>query len=486
MSYNKNSVRLIMGGLLVLTVALLVLNGCEFATPKPTPTPTRTPILPTATPTLTPSLTPTPTPTLTPTPTPTLTPSPTLPPGLVLPATPVKPTGWPTLPTDLYFLREGQLWTWLAEGGKITGVPIVKEGLTDNVLDYRITPDQQSIIYATTMGKFYIFSRAQWQHTFIPTAGRLLNEGKPSFDITADGKYLVYAAWGVRPTVGERPRGEAVYRPVGDTYATLLALELAYPRRRQIELGVCEGTSQQPCANFILSPDSSQVIYADGNGLWQTDFAGTAPRLLRAPEAAGPTWYPQTISESGQHLLLHTVDVTGRQYALMSLQTGEMWEINDIACPTCRVEAVFEHNVVWMSRDSAEEGCLLRIEPGGADFPIQYTYQLCRSDTWPLHPTSPQVLPDGWVAFLHRGCGADCPGPAPGLYFLGPDEQLHTIALLPEAEGSALWLNDGAAFLYLNQDSAPHYLGVASTLGFWDVSTSLAGASAFKWGLPSP
>jgi hypothetical protein len=69
---------------------------------------------------------------------------------------------------------------------------------------------------------------------------------------------------------------------------------------------------------------------------------------------------------------------------------------------------------------------------------------------------------------------------------LGPDEQIHAVALLPEAEGSALWLNDGAAFLYLDQADVPRYLGVATTLGFWDVSTSLAGASAFQWGLPTP
>jgi len=389
------------------------------------------------------------------------------------------------LPTDLYFLREGQLWVWLTEGSKITSVPSVKEGLTDSVLDYRITADQGTLIYATAMGKFYIFDRVKWQHTFLPTTGRLLNEGRPYFDVTADGKYLVYAAWGVRPTVGKRPQGEAVYRPAADTHATLLALDLTNPRRRQIELGVCESTPQQPCSDFILSADSSLVIYADGNGLWQTSFEGAPPQLLRPPDQEGPIWHPQTLSDNNRHLLLHTAEAPGRQYALMNLETGELWVLNDIECATCRVEAIFEHNVVWLSRDSEEEGCLLRIEPGDANFPIQYTYQICRSESWPLHPTSPQVLPDGWVAFLHRGCGANCTGPAPGLYFLGPDEQIHAIALLPEAEGSALWLNDGAAFLYRDQENAPRYLGVASTLGFWDVSEGLADAYAFQWGSSS-
>ncbi|MFN2285190.1 MAG: hypothetical protein ACK2UQ_12270, partial [Anaerolineae bacterium] len=99
---------------LILLGIIAALSACEMpGTPMPTPTPTRTPILPTATPTLTPTPTPTATPTVTPTPTP------TLPPGLLLPVQAVEPQGWPALPTELYFLRGGRIWVWLAEGGAL-------------------------------------------------------------------------------------------------------------------------------------------------------------------------------------------------------------------------------------------------------------------------------------------------------------------------------------------------------------------------------
>jgi hypothetical protein len=137
-----------------------------------------------------------------------------------------------------------------------------------------------------------------------------------------------------------------------------------------------------------------------------------------------------------------------------------------------------------MSRNTEGEGCLYRIQPGYGGGPPQIAYQTCQLDAWALHPTDIQPLPDGWVAFLHHGCGQGCPGPAPGLYFLGPDELLRPIALLEDANGSVVWVADGSAFLYLDANGAPQSIGVATGGGFWDVHSQLEGARAFHWGAP--
>jgi hypothetical protein len=141
---------------------------------------------------------------------------------------------------------------------------------------------------------------------------------------------------------------------------------------------------------------------------------------------------------------------------------------------------------IWVSTDSLEQGCLYQIQPVIGEPTLEITYGKCLIGPWALHPTSPLALPDGWVAFVHRGCGADCQGPAPGLYFLGPEDSTRPIALLDDAEGTALWTADASAFLYFDPEGVPTHLGVTSgatsTSGFWDVRRALDGAYAFQWG----
>ena len=469
----------------VLLLLALVITACQIEEPTATPTPTRTPVLPTATPTPTPTSTPTPTPTVTPTPTP------TLPPDLLLPPQAVEPDGWPPLPTDLYFLRNGRLWSWLAEGGGVEAIPIVAEADDDEVLSYRVTRDKRYIVYITSAGKLYTFDRAQWQHTFIPTAGYLIDAGRAYFDVTPDAHYLVYMAWGIQPTAGGRAPGLSARTAQDETpsmpFGTILAVDLTDPRQRQIELGFCKSADTQPCTGMLLSPTGTHVAFADGEGLWVSQFDRPEAQLL-LPVVDGANWHPQQWSPDSQWLVLEAHPPEGPRLALLNITTGEISSLPDFACaPDCRIDLSWGAQNVWLSKDTANEGCLYQVQPETVSTPITTTFQTCQIDAWALHPTSPLALPDGGVAFAHHGCGADCPGPAPGIYALTSYTTTRPIALLDEAVGSALWTEDGSAFLYFDAEGHPTHIGVTNGLGFWDVRQALEGAYTFRWGaLPSP
>ncbi len=451
---------------LILLFVVITATACETPTIAPTPTPTRTPVLPTPTPTHTPTPTPTATPTITPTPTP------TLPPGLLLPPQPTKLQGWPALPADLYFLREGKIWSWLAEGGALESVPIAVEG--DTVLTYRVTRDERYILYVTDAGKLYVFDRALWQHTFVPTAGRLIDDRGIYFDVTSDARYLVYLAWGVQPTA-ETVTG-------GGLFGTILAIELPNLRQAQRTLGFCASVGNATCAGVHLAPDGSLVAYEDGAGLWLTALDKPEPRLMLSPTET-PPWRFKDWSPNSRWLILEARTAEGMLLGLLSVATGEITPIGDVACvEDCHIGLSWGSQSLWLFTDTPQRGCLFQIQPAFGDTPTSMPYEKCALDQWALHPASPLALPDGWVAFLHHGCGEDCPGPAPGLYFLGPDEAAHPIALLDDKDGSVLWSPDGSAFLYFNADGSPSRLGVTGGAGFWDVSQAFAGAHTFQWG----
>lgn len=457
-------------------ITLPLLGSCQPSYANATPTPTRTPILPTATPTHTPP------PTETPTPTPTLTPSPTLPPGLILPPTPIKPEDWPALPADLYFLRKGRLWVWLAEGGKVESIPIVEDAPDTAVLDYRITSDKRYVAYVTTAGRLYLFDQAAWQHTYIPTAGHLLSGNGLYFDITSDQRYLIYAAWDVQPTTGAEDKQDGVAAPprqdTNSTLATILALDLTDIRRQQINLGVCKGMGHRPCRGFMLSPDGSQIVYVDWQGIWRVPLAAPTPELLIEHEGEG-LWIPTTLSEDNQWLLMTAGEALSNTFSLLNTSTREVFTPVNTTCPPyCHIQANLNRYTTWITTDSMEEGCLWRAEMGTS---VDIAYQICQLDGWPLHPQSPYTLPDGWIAFVHRGCGSDCPGPAPGIYFVGPDNLSRAVALFDASEGSTLWAADGAAFLYLDEAQTARYIGLTDGSGFWDVQECLEDAHAFRW-----
>jgi hypothetical protein len=219
--------------------------------------------------------------------------------------------------------------------------------------------------------------------------------------------------------------------------------------------------------------------------VWLTMIDSPELRLL-LPRTKNPDWHFLAWAPNGRWLILKKQTAEGAALALFNIAAEQLMPV-DVSCPqNCHIELSWGEQSVWVSTDTLEDGCLYEVEPVIGEEALKITYGKCLIGPWALHPTSPRTLPDGWVAFVNRGCGKDCQGPAPGLYFLGPEDAAPPIALLDEAEGTALWTEDASAFLYFNPEGIPTHLGVtdtaASASGFWDVRRTLDGAHAFQWG----
>ncbi len=511
---------------LVLWLSLIwIISGCQMGTPEPTPTPTRTPILPTATPTLTP----TPTPTATPTPTPE--PTPTLPPGLILPPEPSAPQTdeWPALPADLYFLREGQLWQWLAEGGVAEAIPPSTDTLTDTasltettetegtssnptVVAYALTADGRYLVYATASGEAHLVDRAQWESIPLPTSGRLVKDATAAptrVVITPDGRWMIYLAWDVRPQASQGLEQEAKH-----PFGTVLALDLQRPEALQHILGLCESDAQQPCGDLRLSPQGTHVAFSDHHGVWIGELTQgeatneTPPARLAMPAAAlgdeALRWKLGDFSPDQAWLSLEIHSPTTQTLALLPIaellanppdqddddnkddEGGSVpYLLSELTVGAEeRLSADWGAQAMWAAVDTPEIGCLYQIWPDAATAAAIVSEGICHASGWPLHPDAPQALPDGGVAFLHHGCGAECPGPAAGLYFLGPEAQFRPIALLNDDDlsGAIRWTDDGSAFVIQDANDVPTHIGVTSNGRFWDVAARLEGATSLRWG----
>lgn len=487
--------------------------------PQPTPTPTRTPILPTATPTLTPTPTPTPTPTQTPTPTP------TLPPGLILPPEPSAPQAeeWPALPADLYFLREGQLWQWLAEGNAAEAIPpatLTETTETEasnanrTVVAYALTSDGRYLVYITAAGEAHLVDRPQWASIPLPTSGRPVKDeiAAPTYvAVTPDGRWMIYLAWDVRPRASQ-----GLGRDAEHPFGTVLALDLQTPEALQHILGLCEGSADQPCGDLRLSPQGTHVAFSDRHGIWigaltqdETTYEAKPAYLAMSASALEDDklrWELGDFSPDQAWLSLEIHSPTTRTLALLPIaellanppaQTAQLTELTADESGSApyllseltisaedRLNAAWGAQGMWATVDTPEIGCLYQILPNAALGTVVVSDGICHAAGWPLHPDAPQALPDGGVAFLHRGCGEDCPGPAPGLYFLGPEAQFRPIALLNDADltGAVHWTGDGSAFVIQNAGGAPTHIGATSDGRFWDVTSRLEGTTSLRWG----
>lgn len=387
----------------------------------------------------------------------------------------------------MYFLREGRIHVWLAEGGALDVIPVADDGNSANnvaVLAYRVTADQRFIVYGTDAGELYLFDRVSREHKFIPTSGRLIEAlAEPpgmDFDVTADGRYLVYIAWGVQSALPGTPGAVAAEFP----YGTILAIDLTNVRQTQRELGFCNSSADAKCTGLALAPDGSYVAYEDGAGLWLSALEVPDPHLV-LPYTNGANWRLSSWSPNSRWLILETQSAQGTALALFNIAAEQLLPVDVPCAQQCRIELSWGEQSIWVTADTPEYGCLYEIQPVIGEPVLAITQEKCLIGPWGLHPTSPQALPDGWVAFVHRGCGTGCQGPAPGLYRLGPDEVTQPIALLNEAEGSALWTADASAFLYFDPQGIPTHLGAVDgatfTSGFWDVRHILEGAHAFHW-----
>jgi len=465
---------------LCLAVVALALMGCRPTEPVATATPTRTPILPTATPTPIPTSTPTATPTSTPTPTP------TLPPGLALAPTATRAESCPPTATDLFFLREGRVWLCPAEGGHPERLPVAEEIADVAVVAYDVAQDSRYIAYVTAEDDFWVLDRAQWQHTHVPTAGRLLNDNQAHFALSGDDSTLTYLAWGVQVSSG----------PMLETGSSgvLLSAGILTPRLRQQELATCRASASHACRGFLMAPDGSQLAFVDGQGVWGLTLApDEEPRLLATPPAVEVrvhSWSPD-----GAWLLLETTQSVDRgappAYTLLSAsaENESLAALQPLCATDCVAEVVWATSAdglrLWITWDDGTQGCVASLDPyaaGTMTQPVVPGNRICEAQTLALHPSSPMAGPSaaavgGLVTFYQRAA----PGVAAGIYALTSLAELRGVALLPDSRGTVVWSPNGEAFLYTVQNGEASHLGALRHGVLWDVRNLFTGAHTFIW-----
>lgn len=460
--------------------------------------PATTTIVPTSTAIPSPPRPPLPTLTLTPTPRP----RPAFPPEAVI------PQGWPPLPADLYFIRDGRLWRWPQRGSALQEIAVTSYG-------YHITPDGRYVVYAadttSPLGReLRVSDLVSGESITIPTASYFVGcplSGSP-FSITPDGHYVVYIAWNVLPTTSSRSRGlsrlAASPRAGGCGYGTIFAVDVQNINH-EFELGYCAAYSDNEwelrCYGFVLSPDGRRIAFSDGRGVWLSDIPQGMPRLIAEHYRGGfcGVWIVRNWLPDKKHLLIDVGCFEGGYSALMDVDTGEVKEIPrtwSYPDPYVAISLTEDGANLLVNDINFESGIgpayLVQVS---VEEPVQETVVI--SATWPgsIWPTEPHGLPSGRIGFANQQC-VDSEGMRPGIYTIAEDgTNLEFVAPLPAMPcyvsdgirtplGTVLWSPDGMAYLYFSPEGQPYLLGLTDGSVLWDVRELLANAYGFQWRLP--
>jgi len=308
----------------------------------------------------TPTYTPVSLPTFIP-PTPTLPPIPLPVPTFPTEAIPVtRPL--PALPADLYFIREGSLWRWSQTGGALDLIVAAPEQKSGNhrklssptrgfpsfgVTEYRVTPDGQHLVYVffdslESPASLVYHDLTQPTAITLPISTRVEPTGF-NFDITADGRYVVYFAPGRLPTTGGKAPGltQTIAAPKSDEMGQGMFMSLDVQNfNLEVELGYCAIRSDEAnflkieCSGFALSPDGKTLAFSDGRGVWLADTAKGPARLLaehpyiRKGGWCG-IWNVENWSPNGRWLMIGVGCYEGGYTAVMDVLTGETQPVPD-------------------------------------------------------------------------------------------------------------------------------------------------------------
>ncbi len=436
---------------------------------------------------------------------------------------------WPQLPVALYFLRDGRLWRWPAKGGNLELLPFVETYDNEQILDFRLTPDGHQVVYMTSFGRLHVLDRRTGEQVSIPITGEtstLFAEGKPLapggssvpgdvFDLTPDGRYVVYLGWGAEssdsrlgPGLAAPPLTQGEERARG----AILAAEVSNPDRQYV-LGFCESqelkisdleTIEVGCQGFALSPDGHRVVFADGRGVWAAHVPEGPPRLLAEHQASGEVSgfhysVPAAWSPDGHWLIVNVVPYEGIALYLMNADTGRTLRLPRAGCfIVCPFEAVWGTAGVWVASGDidvrGEPVVLYSAQVSGADT-LEITRWITATEMGAIPPTSLHALPDGRLGFALQKC-AGRPGPEQGIYVWDLDNTVRQVSPLPAYAcspyhgdlfwGSVAWAPGGTAFLYLDEGEHPVLLGLTDGSALWDVRELLQGGHRFRWGHPEP
>lgn len=538
----------------LLLAVVLLLAGCGAAgrTATPIAAPTCVPQIVTAVPPTATEIPPTPTygrgyippetrramPTSTYPPTPTPTPVP------YYPRRTLSPGGFlPSLPADLFFLRDGRLWRWPAGGEALEALSPAEGPGAEPILDYRLTPDGTVIAYLTASGRLFVLDRSVGEAILVPTLGELGTEFNErgllssddgsgiyldQFDLTSDGRYLVYLAWGIESgDLGRVPGLAAALlrtRQADLSSGTLYAVDVRNPGQ-QAELGRCAARQDDDwrvgCSGFLLSPDGRQVTYFDGEGMWVAQIPEGEPRNLAERfrpvksdnPKAGALWRPYQWSADGRALLVHGTFYEATGLVAVDIASGQVWNVPGTCfSPDCCVHGAWGLGGVWVAEigpgggagpASPWQGCISFVQMTGGET-LEIATTISRTGSGPLWPTALHPLPEGQLLFAHQGF-ADSGGQQSGIFALHADGTLNQVARLPVFvrppyksilslcySTSVMWSSDGAAFLYLvgpwldvGMPPGPVALGFSDGSELWDVQAVLQRAHRFHWAAPA-
>jgi hypothetical protein len=439
---------------------------------------------------------------------------------------------------NLYFIRDGSLWRWSADGGRYRVVAAPQEsravgqklakpaqgGAPTGVLAYRLTPDEHRVVYTyreTASPATYeirLFDQITGDmYTLVNDVEASGWEARgPFLDITPDGRYVVYLAWGVTPTTlaSALSRAPGLSAPSasphagGIRYGTLFAVDVQDPAQ-VTEVGYCTGESDYgwslSCDGFVLSPDGARLAFSDGRGMWISEMPQGRPCLIaehRTMQHFCGVWRVRRWAPDGQRLLINVGCYEGSGVGVMDVKTGAVQSVprsRSYLNPHAEVRWVQKSGDLLVSQITGveaqrETNHLVRVSMAATG--PQTTRVL--SATWPaaVWPTEPHVLPDGRIAFMNRLC-VDSPEGRSGIYTVRPDGteltlvaplpsvRCYTSQGMPRSQTTVLWSPDGAAYVYLSGARRnPRLLGLTDGSTLWDVRALLSKAHDVQWPPP--
>ncbi len=469
-------------------------------------------------------------------PSPTWSPIPTPIPQPGFPSEAVAPEDWSLLPTDLYFLRDASLWRWPKDGQVLDQVvaapqqsassswklarPVSGPGPT-GVTEYRLTPDGRYLVYifgrdpAIPEPEMVVLDQATGESFPISTATNIeyfSHARLSSFDITPDGRYVVYVAWNVGATTGSKSPGLSRWATSPDTggvtQGTIFAVDVQ-DVSQEFELGYCaaqlEVERRLMCDGFVLSPDGARIAFSDARGVWLSEVPQGAPRLIAEHlprDGFCDVLHVRNWSPDGKHLLIDVGCYEGEYLAVMDVDTGDIREI-----PHTFVYFDLYVDVAWVQNGASLLVNHINLASGigpayllqvPAQNPAQKTVVISTTLPGDVWPTEPHDLPDGRIGFASQQCMSD--EIRAGIYTVGRDgtgleftSPLPAIPCPTDIHGTLypppiLWSPDGTAYLYSVRDtqySQTNLLfGLSDGSVLWDVREFLANAHTFQWQPP--
>lgn len=400
-----------------LLVFVFLLAACTApATPAPhttTPTvvPSATPIPLTVTATCTPSATPVPTVTSTPEPQLPLKPSATV------------PEGWPSLPADFYFLRDGRLWRWAAPGGE-------PQALTPSdlpVAAYSLPHNGRRIAYATTANQLYVLDRGTAELLTIPvSASFTLNTG---FTLSPDGSRLAYAdadgLW-ILPLPETKPA-----KMIAHTYVDMQGGDTWHPRAWSLDSRwlLVTGGGYDNFPLYWLDPNTAAVA--------EVRYPCAPGEIPQGSWGEAGIWFTNAQCGAGGDILLLPVGDNGP--LLPETHTAETASGH-----------LYPSGITALSNDHVV---------------FAQTY----AD--PVYPHGLyDLVPNGTPTPILTVAAAECVTDAAG-------------QCLSLQWGTVVWAPGGMAFALGGRYSAA-VIGIVSSGAVWDMREHLTGAHAFQWREP--